>query len=382
MRAFVFTDASLARRAGQFVWLSLDTEKAGNAAVTKRLDVGALPTFFVLDAASEKPALRWVGGATVPQIQKILDDGRRAASGGGSSDKGPDAVLAKADRAFARGKYPESAALYREAIDAAPAGWRSYGRALESLLFALSDSNQARPCALAARDAWPKLEKTASAANVASSGLSCALELPAEDPDRATLVEKFRRDTLAVVRSGRTDIAADDISGAYQTLEDDRERAKDEPGKKDLLREHIAFLEKEAAAAKGAQGRAVFDAHRAIAYIDLGEPARAVPMLEQSEKDFPDDYNAPARLANAYFAMGKYDEAAAASDRALAKSYGPRKIGILQKRADIEEKRGDAAASRRYLEEALQTAESMPEGHRSERTIAALKKRLGTTPAS
>lgn len=382
MRAFVFTDASLARRAGQFVWLSLDTEKAGNAAVKKRLDIAALPTFFVVDGKSERPALRWVGGATVPQLQKILDDGRRAAGGG--SGKGPDAVLARADQAFAQAKYADSAKLYREAIDSAPAGWKPYGRAVESLLFALADANEAKACALMAKDAWTRLAKTPSAANISASGLSCALEMKPDDPDRAALVERFRKDTLAVVRSGRGDIAADDISGSYQVLEDDRDRAKDEAGKKELLREHIAFLEKKAAAAKDAQGRSVFDPHRAIAYIDLGEPERAVPMLQQSEKDFPDDYNAPARLANAFYAMGKYDDAAAASDRALAKAYGPRKIGIFQKRSEIEAKRNDQAASRHYLEEALQLAESLPEGQRSERTIAALKKKLATPspPAS
>ena len=380
MRAFVFTDASLTRRAGQFVWLSLDTEKASNAEVNKRLDIGALPTFFVVDPKTDKPALRWVGGATVPQLQKILDDGRRAA--GATTAKGPDAVLAQADRAFADGKYAESAKLYRQAIDSAPSGWKPYARSLESLLFALTASRQARECAIAARDAWPRLSKTPSAANVAASGLQCALEMKPDDPDRAALVDAHRAWTLEVVHSGRTDFAADDVSGAYQVLEDDRERAKDEPGRKELLRQHVAYLEKQAAAAKDAKGRAVFDPHRAIAYIDMGEPERAVPMLEQSEKDFPDDYNPPARLANAYFAMGKYDDAAAASDRALAKAYGPRKIGILQKRSDIEEKRGDKAASRRYLEEALRLAESLPEGQRSERTIASLKKKLAETPGS
>ena len=376
MRAFVFTDAALARRAGQFVWLSLDTEKAGNAPLNKRLKIGALPTFFVVDSKTEAPALRWVGGATVPQLQKILDDGRRAAGGG---TKAAETALAGADRLFGEGKYAESAKLYRDAIASAPPGSREYGRALESYLFALQSTNEFRPCVAAARDGWKRLAKTPSAANVSATGLACALELKPEEADRAALVEEFRRETLGVVRSGRRDVAADDVSGAYQVLEDERERAGDAPGKKALLVEHAAFLEKQAAAAKTPQARAVFDAHRMIAYVDMGEPERAVPMLVQSEKDFPDDYNPPARLAYTYCEMKRYDEAAAASDRALAKAYGPRKIGILQKRSEIEEKRGDAAASRRYLEEALQTAEAMPEGQRSERTIAALKKKLGVS---
>ena len=63
-------------------------------------------------------------------------------------------------------------------------------------------------------------------------------------------------------------------------------------------------------------------------------------MLEASERDFPDDYNPPARLALAYRAMKKYDEALAASDRALARAYGPRKLVILQARADIYDEEG------------------------------------------
>jgi predicted negative regulator of RcsB-dependent stress response len=74
--------------------------------------------------------------------------------------------------------------------------------------------------------------------------------------------------------------------------------------------------------------------------------------------------------------MKQYDEALAASDRALAKAYGPRKVGILQTRADIFAARGDAEAARKTMEETVQYAESLPAGQRSDRTIAALKKKL------
>src|SRR6185369_17185135 len=106
MRANVFTDKALGRYAGQFVWLSLDVEKAENAQYRKKYATDALPMFLVLDPKTEKAALRWVGGATVPQLQKILDDGRRAAGGSpGSGGKSAEAVLARADRVFAEGKY-------------------------------------------------------------------------------------------------------------------------------------------------------------------------------------------------------------------------------------------------------------------------------------
>ena len=78
--------------------------------------------------------------------------------------------------------------------------------------------------------------------------------------------------------------------------------------------------------------------------------------------------------------MKRYDEALAASDRAVAKAYGPRKIGILQTRADIYAGKGDAAAARRTMEEALRYAQELPAGQRSERTIASLRKKLEAMP--
>src|SRR5439155_15482219 len=102
MRAFVFTDPALASQAGRFVWLEIDTEKARNAAVRKQLNIPALPSFFVLDPKDERVALRWTGGATVPQLTRILDDGRNAVTvgavtSGRAAGSPADSALARAD---------------------------------------------------------------------------------------------------------------------------------------------------------------------------------------------------------------------------------------------------------------------------------------------
>ena len=81
-------------------------------------------------------------------------------------------------------------------------------------------------------------------------------------------------------------------------------------------------------------------------------------MLRESEKDLPDDYNPPARLAVAYIAMKNPDVALAASNRALPKVSGPRRVRVLQTRSDIFAAKGDAAASREALEQALACAEA------------------------
>jgi len=379
MRAFVFTDKALGRQAGRFVWLSINTEKRENAAVLAKYPVEAWPSFYVIDSASEKIALRYVGGATVPQLQRILDDGARAAGHGRDGGK-PDEWLAKADAFYSAGQNKEAAEAYQTSLKGMSTSSPSYPRAVESLLFALSASRQPEPCAATAKGAFPNLRSSPSAANVAGSGLDCAVSLPKDAPRKAALVQALAEDAREVVNGKRSGLAVDDVSALYQSLASEREEAGDEAGKKKTLEEWAAYLDGEAAKTKTAEESSTFDAHRLTAYLELGQPERAIPMLETAERDFPDDYNPPARLALAYRAMKKYDEALAASDRALARAYGPRKLVILQARADIYAKKGDPAASRKTREDALAWAEALPKEQVSERQIAALKKQLETPP--
>ena len=142
------------------------------------------------------------------------------------------------------------------------------------------------------------------------------------------------------------------------------------------------MLESAAAKAPTPHARAVFDSHRLSAYLEIGEPQRALPMLEASERDFPGDYNPPARLAVAYRAMKDYPRALAASERALAKAYGPRRLGILRVPAPtIQAESGDRAAARATLESALAEAQALPAGQVSERTIGVLRREIEATSA-
>jgi len=374
MRAFVFTDKALERQAGRFVWLSVNTEKRENAAVLAKYPIQASPTLFVIDPVAEKVVLKYVGGATVTQLQRILDDGARAAGVG----RKPDEWLAKADALYSAGQDKEAAEAYRAALKGMAKSSPSYPRAVESLLFALSVSRQHEACAAVAREAFPHLDTSPSAANVAGSGLDCALALDKSLPTKSALVSALADDAREVLRGPRTGLAVDDVSGLYLTVAEERDSAQDAAGKKKVLEELAGYLEAEAAKGKTPEARAAFDPHRITAYLELGQPERGIPMLEASEKDFPDDYNPPARLALAYRGMKKYDEALAASDRALLRAYGPRKLVILGVRADIYDKKGDPAGAKKTREDALAWAESLPKEQVSERQIAALKKQLET----
>jgi len=373
MKAFVFTDASLARHAGQFVWLDIDGEKARNVAIVRKLKIVAYPTLYILDPKNERVAQRWIGGATVPQLNEWLDDGHAAVTGPRS---GVGGLLAHADSLAGAGAESLAAQAYQQTLAAAPKDWSQYPRVMDATLFALDQSGDAPRCVEMAREAMEKLKGTTSGANAALSGLTCALELPAENPQRKELVALFEKRCQEVVVDPSIALSTDDRSGIYLSLADAREDAKDEEGRKRILTQDAELLEKAAAAAKTPEQRVVFDSHRLAVYRELKQPERAVEMLLASQRDFPDDYNPPARLAVAYLDLKKYDEALAASGIALSKAYGPRKLGFFTTRANIFVARGDSTAARETLEKAIQEGEALPEGQRPMGTIASLKKRL------
>ena len=375
MRAFVFTDKALERYAGRFVWLSIDTENSANAKFLAKYPIRVMPTLLVVDPRKESVVMRYAGGATVPQLEKLLSDGERAFKARGNN---PDAMLVEADRLVSHEKNEEAIKVYQKAIADAPKNWQRLGRAAESMTMTMSLAGQNEPCAIAARDLFPRLEGTTSAANVAAVGLGCATEVDEKNPARSELIVTLERAVRESMNDPkiRASVSGDDISGYYQSLIAARDAQKDIDAARKLREEWIAFLDKEAGAAKTAEQRAVYDSHRLTAYLELETPEKAVPLLQQSERDFPNDYNPPARLAIAYRAMNKYDQALAASTRALEKAYGPRKIGIYRTRADIYSAMGDKAGVKKTYEEAVAFAKSLPDAQRSDRTVAALEKKL------
>lgn len=374
MQAYVYTDKSLERYAGRFVWLSLNTENSANAKFLERYPIPALPTILVLDARRDDVTLRYVGGATVPQLRKMLEDAEKTY--GARAQSSADTLLAKADRLAAEGKHALSAKAFEDAIAGAPKSWPKLGRTAESLVFALSMSGDNDRCAARSLALYPRVKGTASAANVAAVGLSCATSLEEAHARRKELVSSLEKATREVFDNKKLTMAADDRSGLYMSLIEARQDAKDEEGAKKLTAEWSAFLDDAAARARTSEQRAVFDPHRMTAYLDLGTPEKALPMLQQSERDFPEDYNPPARLTAVYKALKQYDQALAASDRALAWVYGPRKLIVLNARAELFLAMDNKKAARETWLQAIEFAKALPAAQRSDRRIAMFEKRL------
>jgi thiol-disulfide isomerase/thioredoxin len=366
MRAYVLTDASLAPLANDFVWLTIDTEKDENAPFVARFSNRVWPTLWIVDPVQESTVLRWEGTATAPELVSLLATVRGGARAGAA-----DAAVAflKANQAAARGEIADAEKGYRAVLAAKDAPDRA--RAAEALAGLLSGRRDFAACTELAVAESPAMPPGTSRATLLAIGLSCAREAK-RDPDLRTLSAAAER--AAVDPDPRT--IADDRSALFEELVETKKEQNDDAGVKATARSWAAFLEHEASRAPSKQARAVFDAHRLSAYLAAGEPERAVAMLTESERDFPDDYNPPARLARAYLTMKRLDDAQAAILRASARVYGPRSLRVFALAADIAKARGDVAGERAALEQALARTSKVVMNENQKKLRAELEKRL------
>jgi len=376
MRSFVFTDERLRAVADRFVWLAINTEKPENGAFLEHYPMESWPTLWVVDARTEQPSLKWLGSATAPEMVSLLEDAAAGATAG-TEEGEASAALLRGERASAAGKHDEAIREYRAALTSAPPKWARRSRVDEVLVSELYATNDDAACAALADAEMAKIPPGTSLANVGLLGLQCARRSPAGSPARA-VAPRLARAVEQIALDPSVPILDDDRSGLFEEAVDDRNADGDAAGAKSLATSWAAVLEARAAAAKTPAARAVFDAHRMLAYVALGDPARALPMLAQSEKDLPGDYNPPARIARVDLDLHRYDEALAAIGRALAKGYGPRKLKLYVLEADILKAKGDAAGSRRALDDAAACAAALPDVERPRELQREIERRRGS----
>ena len=338
MRATVLTDKALVKHAGRFVWLSIDTENEANAAFLGAYPWSAVPTFDVIDPKTETIAYQWLGAVDAPELIRRFDEAETAC-------RRTDAKTA--------------------ALPSSP----------DTAVVALSMANDFAGCSQRALELLPTLPPASVKASVASTGLDCALSAPEEAPWRADALTRLEAATHeALTYEGLLD---DDRSALYGTLVDARDRQHDEAGGKTMALAWLDWLDVQGKTAAGVEARAALDGYRVSAAVRAGAPERVLATIEKSERELPKDYNPPARLAIVLRELGRYDQALAASDRALLLVYGPRKLVLLDARATILEKMGDASGAKVALQQAIEYAETLPTTQRPKSMIAKIKKRLG-----
>ena len=365
-------DEALRKQAGRFVWLEVNTEQPSSAPFLALFPIESWPTLLIVDPATERAGLKWLGSVTVAQLEQLLDDGQRAVQG---SSKDPlERALVEADRLQGSGNSAKAADAFAALLARARPQWPDRVRVQESLALALQDAGRWQDCVDAALQAAPTLPPGHSRSDVIGTGLVCAVMAPDPCPWRPAGLAAL--EPLAQAELQDELQLADDRSGLYEFLVMAHRKQGDEPTARKMAREWLAYLAHEAAAAPSPEARSSLDAHRLEAALDLGDPALAVPALLQSERDLPADFNPPARLAIAYRELGRYPEALAESQRAFDRAVGPRRVRILSDRAAIFEKQGDSAARRKTLQQALDLAAAMPAAQQPAGEVAKVRKAL------
>ncbi len=359
MKEQVFTRPAFAAFEKDVVFASIDTEKLKSDTFLKKFPVEVWPTLLFIDPVKETLVLKWLGSADELQMQALLE----AARGG-------PGTLREADDALGAGNAGIAAEKYKVALEAGEVK----ARTVLSMLSAMTLAKQLEACARTTMEQLPLFTNAQERVSALTWGIGCATEMPEGKQKGAILDALVREGTKALPLEG---VLPDDTSGLYEVLVGEREAAKDEAAAQKIAADWLAFLEGQAARAKTPAERAVFDPHRVSAALASKQIAKAIEPLVQSEKDFPKDYNPPARLAVLFREQGRFDDALQAIGRALTKcKEGPRKLRLFDTKASIQDRKGDAAGKRKTIEEAVKFAKKLPRTQVSEKRIAALEAQL------
>ena len=373
MKNFVLGDPALRPFADRVVFASVDTDRPEAAAFLERHAVKAWPTFFVIDPATDKVLGYWAGSGSLGEMRGLLEEGLAAMHGGAGDPAGR--AFAEARVAHAGGDLARAAAAYERAVAAAAPAWPNRSAALLGWMETLAGAKAWPVCVRVGQDHVGELTGSSSPADFASYLLTCAGKLPAgpeQTAARAAAVARLRDFTARPP----ADASVDDRQDALDILSDGLGELGDAAGARKAQEDRLVLLEQAAKAARAPEVAHTFDYARANAYVALGRADEAARMLEQRERELPESYEPPARLAGVLLKAGRLPEARAAVERAIAKSYGPRRLRYLGLRAEIQAKQGDTAGALATLREEVQGSEALPPGQASPERVADARRRL------
>ncbi|HWU87239.1 MAG TPA: thioredoxin family protein [Kofleriaceae bacterium] len=378
MQSTVFTDRSFAADAPRFVFAALDTDRDANAPAVAKYPLSAWPTFYVV-GPDEAVLARFVGAASVAQFHAFLDAGARARTGGAA---GADAHLLAAERAVAAKDLATAEQELIAALAAAPADWPRRPDALVSLIGTRAKRGDLAGCVEVAEKSMAETGSAASATDFLNHATSCATDA-LEQKDTAVTparVKKLREAAAARLQKLVDDPAAplsvDDRSDAMANLRETLVALDRKAEARAVAEKQRALLDDAVAKAPTPIAAMTYNWPRADVYAFLERPLDLVPALEKSARDLPGEYDPLARLGWIYAKGGKLDEAARWTDAALKLVYGPRKVRLLNQRADIATRQGDKAAERAARAEIVKTLEALPAGQTTPEAIAKAKQVL------
>jgi thioredoxin-like negative regulator of GroEL len=350
------------------VLLSIDTERAGNEAFLARYPVGVWPTFYLVDPQTGDVRGRWLGAATPAQLSQWLKAGE-------SERPGYEQLLREADAFATKRELAQAEASYRAALAAAPTDWAQRPAALVSLISVLSKQRKDSSCLELALQTLPAMPASVSAVDFAATALGCADRSQADE--NAAKLRAVAEQTLARdCDTAAPGAAVDDQADACGNLRRVREALKDSAGARSAAERALLVIATGSAGAPP-KVQAIYDWERTSSLVFLGRRAEAEALLLEREKQLPESYNPPHYLARLYRDSQRWDDGLAAIRRAIAKAYGPRRIGFLGIEAELLKGAGKLAEARLLLERQLAEYRALPPGQRQPAAEAEVKKRLG-----
>jgi len=361
--------ADLSRYAGQFVWLELNYDAPENREFLTKFGAEATPLFFVINPRNEHVTATQPGAMSLQEIKQLLD---RGASGVFVKGHTPaDTALVRGDTL--RALQPEVAATaYQQALSMAPANWSQRELAEASLVGALQDAGHWQECAETGAREAARMTRNVMFGRTVVAGMWCVVST-----DPAPWVESAAHSLEAL------SMEALSLSITVRDHRDELYRC--------LMRLSLARNDNAAAARWGEQWLAELDAIKPasddersaldIARVEnievYGDPTRVLPALIDSERAMPKNYIASLRLAEMQLAANHDDEAIAACDRALSRGAGASgKVWLLQMKSKALKQQGRTAEAREVLEEALKTADDIPDKMMREMKVGMLSKAL------
>lgn len=379
MQRYVMSDPGMKPVADEVVWASVETETEKNKPVVEQYPLDAWPTFLIIDPGSERVLGRWLGSASVHDLRSFVQEGVRAYRAKGKADPAEQAQR-EGDAARIRGDHQASAEAYGRAVALTrardprrPERLDLYANALRKL----HTAEAARTCVQLALKEMGNTGDTNLVTDFLSFADSCAEQLPRDAPEAVKLRDASIVRLRGLLAKKDAPLAVDDRSDAMANLADQLDRAGRHDEAMKTMEERAALLEKAAAAAPDVTLASTFDAHRTDTYLYLHELQKAETLLTRREKEMPDDYNPPARLARVLLEEKRLPEAEAAVNRALDRMpHAQRRIGVLSLKAKILKAQGKPVEP--VLREQLEVLRALPASQKNPEQEQKIEEQLRT----
>jgi thiol-disulfide isomerase/thioredoxin len=377
MQRFVLSDPGMKPVADAVVWSSVETEREVNRAAVEKYPIDAWPTFLLVDPENEAVLGRFLGSGTVQDLRAFVQDGVRAFHEKGKPSDPAWAAQREGDAARNRGDLKATAAAYGRAVQLSkPDDPQRPGR-LNLYLSALLRTKDFRTCVQTGLREARNTPASALGADFQSYAFNCGQNLPKGDPEAGRMHELAIARLREILAREDAPLAADDRSHPLANQAELLDVKRAHPEALAAMRTRAQVLERAAAAAPDATTASTFDAHRTETYLYLKQPEKAEQLLAGREKEMPEDYNPPARLARVLLEEKKLPQAEAAVDRALSRmDRGQRRVGILRLKADILKAQGKSTTA--VLREQLEVLRSLPSTQRRPEQEAAIERTLGS----